>query len=239
MNWPFRIEPQPQERTKPMDRIGRSVAGLLIAAGVCVAFIGCQQQTSTDTDPEPNPLEARLLEANAKRERALASHHDRCVEIFVKTEGAGDRRLVILRHRPDGFPPSLHLPAVVTTDATGGTLAEVESPWRMERVELVSLLNHETPGVYPAEGAMRPGRKAPKIRDLDDFERTALTALRNGEQVRWADTPGQIRMLGAIRMRHDCKSCHDKPEGTLLGAFTYVLKPGESKEAPQREAAAP
>ncbi len=74
------------------------------------------------------------------------------------------------------------------------------------------------------------GATAPK-RALDGFETEALEKLRGGDEVALRSSDTDMRMLGAIRARKDCQSCHKVEVGHLLGAFSYTLKL-QSEETP-------
>jgi hypothetical protein len=204
-------------------------AGLIaLIVGACVALTGCWEKETKEDSPAPAPAGLAGV-----REEILRGHHDRCVETFVKAEGFGVYRMPSLTHRPATFPKSLYLPFDENLPddlPPGQPRPEPQTAWMMDKVELVGLLNNEQPGVYPADGAMGLGRTRRKIRDLDDFEQRMLTALKNGDELKVKESAEQIRVLGAIRARQDCMKCHDKPEGTLLGAFSYVFKPGVAKE---------
>ncbi|HEY1784461.1 MAG TPA: hypothetical protein VGG30_02895, partial [Pirellulales bacterium] len=101
--------------------------------------------------------------------------------------------------------------------------------WQMLRVELVSLLKHDEPGVYISEflPAMDELRDAP-VRPLDAFEERSLAVLLEGGDIEAAVVGQQVRMLGAIRAAQKCLDCHSVEHGALLGAFSYVLLPGEA-----------
>lgn len=176
----------------------KRVVGVLVVAA-CVAACGCGERAGS---------------ANEAREKALRAHHDQCVKLFVKTEGNGGDRMVVFAHSSPNYPPSLLLPDADPTQATG--------TWVMDRVQLVGLLNAERPRVYTT--ATRMGAKGP-VRDLDGFESYGLSRLLDGKEVHVSEAAGEVRMLGAIRMGQGCVACHDKPQGTLLGAFSYSFKP--------------
>lgn len=113
-----------------------------------------------------------------------------------------------------------------------------EQSWHVTMVALVSLLKHAEPCVYETENL--PNLKelsslnAP-TRPLDMFEADALRQLWTDRDVIIDDTtPNHIRMLGALRAAEGCRECHEVPQGTLLGAFTYRLSPGASAAATAR-----
>ena len=78
------------------------------------------------------------------------------------------------------------------------------------------------------------GKTAPK-RPLGEFETAALAKLRDGDDVVLQASSQEMRVLGAIRARNECLSCHKSAEvGTLLGAFTYTLH-RQSEETPEAD----
>jgi hypothetical protein len=108
-----------------------------------------------------------------------------------------------------------------------GPAKESKETWLVRRLELVSLLKHESPVAYvddhlPRMQALR--REDVKVRELNDFEGRALKGLENGKGVLAEATANRIRMLGAIRATKQCLKCHDAQRGDLLGAFSYELQ---------------
>jgi hypothetical protein len=103
--------------------------------------------------------------------------------------------------------------------------------WTLNRVELVSLLKFDEPRVYVLDHLPRmdqlSGEDVP-TRGLDDFERTALEKLWRDEDIVVDVRGDECRMLGSLRAARQCLDCHSVERGELLGAFTYVLRPGEN-----------
>jgi len=98
--------------------------------------------------------------------------------------------------------------------------------WQVQRVELVSLLKHDTPVVYVSDFLPKMDElKSAAVRPLDSFERQSLTKLRMGEDVVEETSHQRILMLGAIRAATQCVRCHSVERNTLLGAFSYELLP--------------
>ena len=99
--------------------------------------------------------------------------------------------------------------------------------WRTERVELLGTAKHAAPVVY-AE-MLLPGMHGAKNltpRQLDEFEEAGLAALQHGDDLATLpDGESGLRMLGSIRAMRNCMSCHEVPQGTLLGALSYRLRP--------------
>jgi hypothetical protein len=96
--------------------------------------------------------------------------------------------------------------------------------WQLSRLELVSLLKHDTPLVYVSEHLPRmdDARKG-KTRPLTDFEKRSLEDLEKGEDLVTAATANHIAMLGSLRASQQCLGCHEVARGALLGAFSYDL----------------
>jgi hypothetical protein len=96
--------------------------------------------------------------------------------------------------------------------------------WLVTRLQLVSLLKHDTPRVYVTENLPRMEEivTAP-TRSLSAFERSGLRALDRGDDLSTDEGPGRIRMLGSLRATKQCLECHNAKRGHLLGALSYEL----------------
>jgi hypothetical protein len=101
--------------------------------------------------------------------------------------------------------------------------------WKVQTLDLVSLLLHDEPVVYVSKRLPRMGdvRDAP-TRPLDAFEASGLAALRDGEDLFVAEVTDGLRMLGAVRAVKQCLGCHGGERGDLLGAFSYSLRGAEN-----------
>ncbi len=101
-----------------------------------------------------------------------------------------------------------------------------QAPWKIVRLELVSLLKHEVPVAYVSKNLpqMEELRDAP-TRPLDDFEHQALGRLRSDEDVVIRESTNRIQMIGSLRAGKNCLECHSVQRGALLGALTYELVP--------------
>ncbi len=95
----------------------------------------------------------------------------------------------------------------------------------LEKLELVSLLKHESAGVYQSNDLpnleLNPDAT---LRELDEFEQTALKELQTDKNLIIAESDNLIRMLGSLRAGESCMKCHSVPRGTLLGAFSYCIR---------------
>jgi hypothetical protein len=145
---------------------------------------------------------------------ALGQLHANSFIDFVNAKGFG---YVKDRQQVAGFQ-SHHfrrLPEVESTDRTR---------WRIQHLELVSLLKFSEPAVYVSDQLPRMDQlqDAP-TRPLDAFEQSRLPVLRHGEDLTVDATPDRVRMLGAIRAVKQCLACHTAKRGDLLGAFSYQL----------------
>ena len=127
--------------------------------------------------------------------------------------------------RPDGFGYVKDRRHVAGFQSHGFSKAPVPEPlWALQTVDLVGLLQHDEPAVYVTDHLprMEELRDAP-WRHADDFEVTALQALRRGADLFVRDGREGRRMLGALRNAAQCSACHGGDRGDLLGAFSYTL----------------
>lgn len=127
--------------------------------------------------------------------------------------------------------PSFDPGSGMLTLADGSKLPAYEHRWNTVERKLIGLLG-ESPAVYVHEQVnlhklmSKPGGSGnamPK-RTPDAFETRALAKLKEGMEVVASTGRDDMRMVGAIRARADCLSCHKVQTGDLLGAFTYTLK---------------
>ncbi len=97
--------------------------------------------------------------------------------------------------------------------------------WKVQTLELVSLLLHDEPEVYESSHLPRMDRvHSLPTRPLDRFESYGLDALRRGEDLIATQGDEGVRMLGAVRSFKQCLPCHGGERGALLGAFSYTLR---------------
>ena len=88
---------------------------------------------------------------------------------------------------------------------------------------------HDSPVAFVASIATDAGHSSPRVirlqtRSLTPFETRSLDRLRAGSEV-VTETRGPDRLVvGAVRARKDCLSCHaGYKESDVLGALTYRL----------------
>jgi hypothetical protein len=146
--------------------------------------------------------------------------HIRSYLDFVNLEGWGYARS---REEVAGFQSHhfRHRPIVYDTES------EKLDDWRIVRLQLVSLLKHDTPRVYldPELPNMEKlsSENAP-TRELDDFETRALKHLQQDTDVVLKQSENTLQMLGSLRAIENCQDCHRVQKGDLLGAFSYELR---------------
>jgi hypothetical protein len=97
--------------------------------------------------------------------------------------------------------------------------------WQVTRLELISMLRHETPVAYVSANlpSMEELKDSP-TRPLTSFERASIESLRREKDVEISEDLNRIFMVGSIRAAKDCLDCHSVRRGELLGAFSYELQ---------------
>ncbi len=113
-------------------------------------------------------------------------------------------------------------------------LEESDRLWKIQALQLVSLLKHDPPVAYENRDPTMtwPQQQRKQTRSLDDIEQASLTKLREGTQrvVAWNEKHERLQMVGAIRAKDHCLKCHEVQLGDLLGAFTYWIE--EERKTP-------
>jgi hypothetical protein len=174
-------------------------------ATVEVTAAGTRSLSETLRGDAMDPLD-RLLEGGW-------GLHRKAIVDFSNPVGFGyvkDRRHVagFQSHQFSSLPP--------------GVDGEEGRHWKLRRVELMSLLTHDEPGVYVTDKLPRMDMlRGVPVRSLDEFESMNLPRLGRGEDVIALQSGTRLRMLGAVRAGNQCLSCHEAQRGDLLGAFSY------------------
>jgi hypothetical protein len=104
-----------------------------------------------------------------------------------------------------------------------------EFMWEIKSIDLVGLVMHESPTVYISD-KLPLMEKLPErpMREMDLFESEGLEELLAGKELYIRSQGETIRVLGPIHAAKACLKCHsDAKEGTMLGAFSYTLRPGQ------------
>jgi hypothetical protein len=171
------------------------------------------EATALTATPVPSRTDTIGMKLGAEKLRNL--HLDSVVD-FVNPQGFG---LIEDKEHVKGFQAH-HFHSVPHLKELPGQTER----WRIQSLELVSLLKHEEPAVYVSRNLPRMDelRDAP-TRPLRPFERNALAALKIGEDLQMEATAERIQLLGSIRALKQCLACHEGQRGDLLGAFSYSL----------------
>ena len=96
--------------------------------------------------------------------------------------------------------------------------------WKVNRLQLVSLLMHDQPCVYDVDELPNMNNlnsEAANTRPLNDFENAGLKALKSEKKLLVRATKNRIVMTGAIRASKSCLACHTGKQNDLLGRGLY------------------
>ena len=96
--------------------------------------------------------------------------------------------------------------------------------WKVNQLQLVSLLMHDQPVVYVADELPNMdtlSSENAKTRSLSAFETDGLKKLQAGKPLHIQATRNRIAMMGAVRASEACRQCHAVKKDELLGAFSY------------------
>ncbi len=111
--------------------------------------------------------------------------------------------------------------------------AEQDTFWKINRIQLVSLLMHEDPCVYTSvklPNMEELSSETAQTRPLNAFEAEAIGELKSGKPLHIRATKNRIVMVGSIRLQSSCMQCHAGKKDDLLGAFSYeILRKPEVK----------
>jgi hypothetical protein len=166
--------------------------------------------------PQPQPFgtedwSSSDFQSEAKKVPAAldALHRDSVLD-FVNPRGFG--WIVPQRRQVAGLQPHHFSQVPMSKD------------WKVQSVELVGLLVHDTAVVYMTANLprMQDAKQAP-TRPLDAFESHGLEHLQRGENLYCREKNDTLRLLGALRNLEECRKCHGGERGDLLGAFSYRL----------------
>jgi hypothetical protein len=194
---------------------GSSPASVLKAEPIRLAEPLALPQSSPEGYSPPLTAEDTHLSGNPPfAEKAIQSLHTSSLDDFLNPLGFGyvrNRRQVtgFLAHRFTTYPQ----------------YAERQGGWRIDALDLISILKHKEPVAYVSKHLPRMDElRAAPTRPLDEFESERLAKLRSGETLSAAEGPRRLRMLGAIRAQEICLNCHTAKKDDLLGAFSYDLR---------------
>lgn len=165
------------------------------------------------SEPEP------IREVRPSEKELWSTHRDSIID-FANPEGFG---FIKDREHVAGF--QLHGFREMPTLGLNNSEESPGPKWILTRLELVSLLKHDTPQVYESQNLPRmEDLDETSTRDLDVFETGAIDALAGGEDLIVNESRNRIRMVGALRAVKQCLKCHAVERGDLLGAFTYEFR---------------
>ena len=179
-----------------------------------------RQEASTTaaavTESPTSPASPADLIGMVPEEKNLREMHEDSIIDFVNPKGFG---FVKDREHVKGFQAHHFHAMPRLNDSPTQT-----QRWRIQSVELVSLLKHEQPVAYLSKHLPRMDelRHAP-TRPLNPFEQNALRRLQKGDDLQVDATSDRLNMLGSIRAMQQCLACHQVRRGDLLGAFSYTL----------------
>ncbi len=168
--------------------------------------------------PVAPPADAEGAEQVLPPHRDLLSLHLSGMEDFLNPEMFG---YVKDRDHVAGFDSHrfTKLPKIVDRSRS-------RTKWRITRLELMSLLKHESPAAYVSKNLPQMDElEHAATRPLDAFEQNALERLKSEEDLVIDETTDRIRMVGSLRAAKACTQCHSVRRGELLGAFSYELTP--------------
>ncbi|MDC0175942.1 hypothetical protein OAJ60_03305 [Planctomycetaceae bacterium] len=179
------------------------------------------QPGNADSTGEKSELWLPLRPGTGPR-RPLTTMHEALLLDFANPRTYGWVRDLehVTGFRPHGLDQFESPTRKFEVNAEGGG-----SGWRLERIELVSLLKTAKPTVYLSDNLPRMDELAgSKRRSLDGFETIALRELHDGKTLVIRSQGERMRMMGALRSARQCSLCHEVPRGTLLGAFSYCFR---------------
>ena len=179
------------------------------------------RSASASWEQPPPTQEQQAANANssgmAPSQDQLSDMHDHSILDFVNSKGFG---FIKNHRRVAGFRSHrfTQLPEVLVPD-------KQPELWKIQRVELVSLLKFDEPAVYLSTNLPRMDElRDAKTRPLNAFEKEALKGLRGTDELSFHQSGEEMQIVGAIRALTQCLKCHDVERGELLGAFSYRLR---------------
>jgi hypothetical protein len=208
--------------------------------GFAVLALGCTEQPVTTKAPEPivgwvaiDPPTAPVTPPNmlgpiAITPDSLGALHRAAVQDFASIQNAfGGGRMVRFETRHGDVPN-----VAQWANKAGYHFGELDARigpavgWKIEQLQLVGFLQEPAGAAYEIPATVRATMetlKNFKTRPMNTFETDALALVREGKEAAAFIEHDRIRMLGAIRLTNDCKRCHQQPEGSIVGAFSYDL----------------
>ncbi len=169
--------------------------------------------------PDGLPKQQALSIFNSRAAASFAEQKTGFVKNIDEVAGFEAHRIRFDAGWPGNLRPSVKALKARDIKPTSQSIA-----WKVNRLQLVSLLMHDQPCVYDVDelpDMKNLNSETVNTRPLNDFETSGLKALESGEELLVRATKNRIVMAGAIRASKGCLACHTGKQGDLLGAFSY------------------
>lgn len=212
---------QPPSSPTPSRRVRPALCGIALLAVVIVATAGLPPEEQKSAKPAPPPAQKPPAEPLPQ---ALVDFHAAHIHEFETTPGLGFARMIRMP-----FSTPVTLAGVEYRSSKPDLIALETKPvaYRSVAGEMIGLRNLTN----------RTARASLPVRPITAEENSAIAELREGAHlvrqeatIKARTTNGiadvaALRVVGALRAKATCARCHECPEGTLLGAFSYTLMP--------------
>ena len=167
--------------------------------------------------------------------------HDKSVVSFLNTDRNGYAESIDFSV---GFEPHAFVREPQSAEReqhTAWVEADNQGEWRLDQLDLIGAVLHDPPAVYVSEHlpTMEDLHDTP-TRVLSEFESESMQSLYGESDLEIEEELVEgglhVRMVGALRAAESCTACHDRPRGSLLGAFSYKLVRLSQTPTPQSPA---
>ena len=248
MNSPHPSSPTSSRRVRP------ALFGLALLAVALVASAGLPPEESKTAKPAPPPAQKPPAEPLPQ---ALVDFHAAHIHEFETAPGFGMRRMMVMPVATSVILADVSYQAFKPDLIALETKPVAYRSRSGELVGLRSLTNRTARASLPtrpitaeeesAIAALREGahlvqkettitiKTQTQIDSVPVFAHGTTQELRlplNGTQTRTHSTEvPALLVVGALRAKATCARCHECPEGTLLGAFSYTLMPTAAASA--------
>lgn len=209
-----------------LPRLLRVAASLtLMAAFVATAGLPPEEQAK----PQPPPRQPDAPAIPPELEKMHAEH----LHLFATSPGFGDMRTIRMPRQAQvtlaGATYTVVRPDLIALETKA---VAYRTPFSDEVVKMAMLTN-------------KTAKARLQTRPITGEESRAILELREGKDLvhqsgTWQAPQGKerapvevpvVRVVGAMRATASCAKCHEVPQGTLLGAFSYTLVAGSAAPA--------